>query len=186
MVKVSPTHSLGQAGREYLIGLYKSTVNKPLNFNHVDITVNPQLSQLKITSKAYTDTNEVGMYRGSHTVTYTKADIAKVMPLPVLYRGPWPTTYKVFCDWMYSNYGMVLEDGDFTMPGSTVALTEQSVMAGYPDGNDLFRMTAANSSIRWKAGTWWNLRVVSVENRTSVAGMVGQTAPGSMGSLVKK
>lgn len=181
MLTVNLNHPLAQTGKSYLQNLYLSTVTKPLSSQHVTFIVSPRTSQLTIRSLPYTVNNDVGVYRGEHTVFYTKSDLGKVLPMPLIYRGGWPTTYKNFCTWMWLTYRILLEEGEFELNG--VPLTENVIMSLVPDANDLVRLTATADSIRWRVATQLALRVVKMGSQSSIAALVAQGEPGDMANL---
>ena len=186
MRNVKPGHPLGRTGLEYVSDLYRLALTKPLDLAHVTFIPNPEASTLTIRSRDYTERREVGKYVGEYTAPYLKSDLALAVPMPVLYTGVWPVTFGDLCHWLKLNYGIILEPGEFRLGATGPVLTESTALEGYPDQNDLFYLVATPSSIRWKAGTAFRLRVVYIERRSSISGLVSQTHPGSMSTLAAR
>ena len=188
MSQPSAGSPLRQRALDYLRDRYMAALSKELDVRQVTFEIEPLFSRLKIVSRSYTDDNEVGQFRGSHSVTYRKADLQKVLPHPLEVALPLPFRYGELCDYLYTRYGMIIEDNDFTLSGPTdpmVALTADSVVTQprAEDGDILF-LTALPGAVLWKQGSALLLRVTKTESAQSLPSLVAQSAPAQLERLI--
>lgn len=182
-----PTQSpLAQNGPVYIKGLYMSALTKPLDERHVRFVLLPASSQLRIESVSYTEDGEVGKYKGQFTTSYTKADLARLLPHPLLYTGAYPATYADIADYLRQNYAIVLDQGEFRVAGSTdpTPLVDTTLVNWPPvAGNDVLSLEALPASIRWKTGTTLRLRIPKVSGQVSLPALISQPSAGTMSQL---
>ena len=183
MSSVNPTSPLAMASDRYLKQLYTQSLNKPLDLDHVTITVLPAQSKIRVGALAYTEHGEVGKYKGFFEVEYVKADLNKILPHPVLYTGNYPVQYGELCESLLNTYGMVLEENEFTLDGTT-PLTNSSLLDIRPAVNsDIVKLTALPESGRWKSGSYLSLRIAVSNHAQSLASIIAQGQPGSISKL---
>lgn len=123
---------------------------------YVTLTIDAVNSQLVLTSSNIGTDGTSSIYGGTGHLPYTKSDVSQAVLYPVTYDGPWPTTYRLFKGYLLQRYGLVLENGEFTLPGNSVStpLQDTDPMDAQPGANSgLIALTAATTAARWLTGT---------------------------------
>lgn len=188
MSEPSAGSPLRQRALDYLRDRYMAALSKQLDVRQVTFEIEPLFSRLIIRSRAYTEDNEVGQYQGSHSVTYRKADLQKILPHPLEVALPMPFRYKELCDYLYTRYGMIIEDNDFTLSGPTGTLVplvaDTVVTQPRPEDGDILFLTALSGAVLWKQGSFLLLRVTKTESAQSLPSLVAQSAPAQLERLI--
>ena len=115
MSEPSPNSPLRQKALDYLSQQYLKVCTQPLDPEQVEFRIEPEFSRLLIVSRAYTQNNEVGQFRGQFSIQYTKADLQKVLPAPLEVVTDYPIRYKDLCAYLLERYSIVLEDNEFSL-----------------------------------------------------------------------
>lgn len=136
---------------------------------HVDIVVNPNAGQVTVNSREFSSQGETGRYINSKTFSYLKQDLDVMYPHPMLYNGPWPTTYRALIQWLNTTYGWVIETDDFLIATPEVNLnpTLDTVLGFKTDQyRGTFQLLAKSNSMRFKAASSFELIVQPTNERT--------------------
>lgn len=188
MSEPSPNSPLRQKALDYLSQQYLKVCTQPLDPEQVEFRIEPEFSRLLIVSRAYTQNNEVGQFRGQFSIQYTKADLQKVLPAPLEVVADYPIRYKDLCAYLLERYSIVLEDNEFslvTLVGNPTPITGDTLLERPPEEDgDILYLVALPTSVMWKAGSQLMLRIVKVGTQQSLASAVAQTVPGNLVHLL--
>lgn len=188
MSEPSPNSPLRQKAIDYLSQQYLRVCTQELDPNEVEFSVEPEFSRFIITGRAYTETGEVGQYRGSYSVGYTKADLNKVFRAPLEIAGEYPMRYRDLCAYVLQHYNVVLEDNDFslvTLTGTPEPIVADTILSRPPEEDgDILYLSALPTAVLWKRGSLLMLRIVKVGSQQSIGSTVAQAIDGDLARLL--
>lgn len=188
MSEPSPTSPLREQALTYLTDQYLKVCTQPLDPKQVEFKVEPEYSRLLIISRAYTEDNEVGAFRGQFSIGYKKADLDKVLPAPLEVVGEYPIRYRELAAYLKERYNVIIEDNEFslvTLIGTPVPIVGDTLLEQPPEEDgDILYLSALPTSILWKTGSRLMLRIVKVGSQQSLASAVAQTGPGDLQRLL--
>lgn len=136
----------------------------PLDLTMVDFTVQPEASTVTITSRETSTDNRAGRYSGASVLAYQKMDLGEVLPYPLRYTGPWPTTFGLLSTYLRTTYGILIEANDFALTGNTasgsLADTGTVVDAAPSPTQGTVDLVAQSTSARFTAGSILRVLIV--------------------------
>lgn len=128
-----------------------------------DVTVQAEASTVTVTTRAMSKEGLIGPYVGSLVMPYSKRSLNDLFPYPFVYEIDYPTTFVMLATHLNSRYGVLLEDGEFTLDGNTqtTALSNTDPLDAHPTalGEIVFRATAHSG--RFVQGSTLTLRLTS-------------------------
>lgn len=111
--------------------------------------INPAALTVTYTSQALSTSSLVGQYVGSMVFNYKTRDLGKLVPYPLAYRDPYPTTFVKLQAYFKNRYGIQLDDGELTRADGQV-LTGTTAIDTVPDPiTGAVTLTANASSSRF-------------------------------------
>jgi hypothetical protein len=183
-----PTDSPARlTGREY-VDQYLTPLMAQFNVarEHVDVSYLAATSQVRLVSREFATTGEAGKFINEKTFGYLKQDLAVMFPAPLLYVGPWPVTYRTLVQSLRATYGLVIEEGEFTLSNGLVTLTpnpDTEITLEPPVTNGTFTFTATATSLRFRAGTAFRLLVHTSTGRVRLNALYDLPVVGRMAWL---
>lgn len=183
-----PTDSPARlTGREY-VDQYLTPLMAQFNVarEHVDVSYLAATSQVRLVSREFATTGEAGKFINEKTFGYLKQDLAVMFPAPLLYVGPWPVTYRTLVQSLRDTYGLVIEEGEFTLSNGLVTVTpnpDTEITLEPPVTNGTFTFTATAASLRFRAGTAFRLLVHTSTGRVRLNALYDLPVVGRMAWL---
>lgn len=184
-MELTPDSPLRQTGLDYLSEQYFATINKPLPPEQVILSVDALESTLTISSRDYTTDNEVGLYQGSHTVSYEKANLSALLPHPLEVMLSYPARWNDIRDYLVNRYSIVVEDSEFALEIDGDPIVGDTLISETPDlAGDVLYLYALPTAVRWVAGSYMMLRIVRIGQAQSITSTVAQSTPGNATTLL--
>lgn len=120
--------------------------------------LSPEIPRLSLRPNMFSVSNEgkIAPYVGSVSMTYRKRSLNNLVPYPLVYPVEWPTTFLRLASYFKATYGILLEEGEFTISGNTAttALKGTDIVNASPDASTgVVPLVASNTSIRFTAGS---------------------------------
>lgn len=130
----------------------------------VTFQVDAANSQYIMTSRAISKNGLIGQYTGEVVFPYTKRSLNNLLPYPLVYSLEYPTTLTRLATFMEDTYGIVIEDGEFSVDNNSVtgALSGTDAIDAAPDavyGRVVFRALATSG--RFAADSTFSVRLTS-------------------------
>lgn len=123
-------------------------------------TANPQLGTITYTSQAFSTGSLVGQYTGQMTFAYQARSLGTLLPIPLVYRDPYPTTFIRLQAYFKDRYNIQLDDGEFALAGDaslTPLAGTSPIHATLDPVSGLIGLTALSSSIRFVPNTTFRI-----------------------------
>jgi hypothetical protein len=152
---VASNSPLGQTGLEAAIAQMRAKLRKSLDERFVEYSLDATNAILHVNSLERSATGDYGKYAGSAQLSYEKVSLYDVAPEPILYTGQYPILFVQFAGWVKQQYGIVLEENEFTISGGPLTeLINSSIMSFPPDADSgLMKLRAGVNSARFLAGS---------------------------------
>lgn len=185
MLTVNPASPLAQESLPFVLNMFRAQLIKPLDENHVIFSLDAPTSRLVITAREISTNGELGKYFGEYRQPYIKADLARVLPHPVLYNKPYPATYRILRRGLEEQYGIVLEQGEFALSSApTHPLVDDDELSLAPNVNHgEIWLSALPSSGRWQTDSMIKLIVVPPNGPNRLNAIVATDRAGSLDTL---
>ncbi len=185
MMTVNPASPLAQESLSFVLNMFRAQLIKPLDENHVIFSLDAPTSRLVITAREVSTNGELGKYFGEFRQPYVKADLARVLPYPVLYNMPYPATYRILRRGLEEQYGILLEQGEFALSNApTHPLVDDDELNLSPNAdNGEIWLTALASSGRWQTNSTIKLIVVPPAGPNRLNAIVATDRAGSLETL---
>lgn len=173
-VKADSTSVLAKTSLQAILDQFLAAFTQPIDLTHLDVSLAPLTNEIVFTAREISTLGVNGKYSGAHRVKYTKSDLNKVLPYPVLYQGGYPVTFFNFRLYMLERYNMILEEGEFTVAGGNgQPLYDTTRIDQTPDNTTsqvIFNVLPESG--RWKLGGQLRVTVVPTYGKTSIPGLI--------------
>lgn len=103
------------SGIEAVRDLIESKTLKPIDWNQIDLKIDPSNSEWTLEARAFDPQGIDGQYIGSMTGRYIKADLSTLLPAPLFIDRNYPLSYRQLADALQAQYGIVIEEMDFAL-----------------------------------------------------------------------
>lgn len=165
-------HPLSLTGEEYIYEFLEPLLQaRQVDVGHIDIEYRPQESAVVLRSREFARDGSVGRYLQQKQLSYRKQDLNSLVPYPVLYQGPWPTTLRALRQHVWNRYGWELEAGEFELYGQDdrqahvlddldAVLDEQPIQT-----TGVVILRARPHSLRFSTGSFLQLIVQPTDSR---------------------
>lgn len=98
-----------------VVAQFRQVFTGQLDERYVQYSLDPVNAKLLFRALPQGTDGSVGIYEHDASCTYGKADLSKLLPYPLVYDGPWPTTYRALKAYMLNKYTILLEEGEFAI-----------------------------------------------------------------------
>lgn len=151
---------LGYSALDYVLKIFREKLSFTLDETKVSFSLLPEISSLKVSARDLSTVGEFVTLQGDAFITYEKADLGNVLPLPLVYKGTYPVEFRIFKSFIKNTYGIILEENEFTLENTIIPnVIDSTVIDVSPNpANGEIVFKALPSSGRWKENS--ELRVI--------------------------
>ena len=184
MLTVPVNSPLAKPALDVVLAMFNALLIKPLDQRHVDFHIDAVNSRLIMTAREVATNGDYGIYYNAMEMPYLKASLLKVLPYPIVYQGPWPTSFRALRLNLQARYGILLEEGEFALLPNSAPLVDGSPLSGEPNPDSgVVALTALPASGRWLSGTTLRLIVAASNGPTRLKALVDVDRPADLSTL---